>query len=79
MSVHAKRCEHRAEQKISKTPNEHKQEVMSNQLYTHTAKHCVRALARVRISITATSETHCDRHENQLVRMSARTENTENA
>jgi hypothetical protein len=44
---------------------------MSNQLYTHTAKHCVRALARVRISITATSENHCDRHENQLVRMSA--------
>ena len=71
MSVHAKRCEHRAEQKISKTPNEHKQEVISNQLYTHTAKHCLRACQCMRISITATSENHCDRHENQLVRMSA--------
>ena len=75
MSVHAKRCEHRAKQKISETPNEHKQKVISNQLYTHTAKHCLRACARMQISITATSEnpprTNGDWHENQLVRMSA--------
>ena len=43
------------------------------------AKHRLRACQRARIGITPTSEKHCDRHENQLVRMSARTENTENA